>query len=183
MDGSGLTFQSQITWSGNSLQTTFLDSHRLQTTITQQTFDSFGVLEKPQPRSSMSKESCTSRFCPNKAKTNIRLDVVANPGPPALTRIALGWTGIGVQVLFEIDLDLLPVRMSPIEWNRRFPAYRSKSLCRRWALGPRRYPGMPSPSDAASQRAAPEESVRLHAREISHPVQRRQPARLTVRQG
>jgi len=42
VDGSGFTSQSQIMWNGNSLQTTFLDSHRLETTITQQTFDSFG---------------------------------------------------------------------------------------------------------------------------------------------
>ncbi len=42
VDGSGFTPQSQIMWNGVSLQTTFLDSHRLQTTITQQTFESFG---------------------------------------------------------------------------------------------------------------------------------------------
>jgi hypothetical protein len=41
-DGSGFTPQSQITWNGNALQTTFMDSHHLQTTVTQQTFDSFG---------------------------------------------------------------------------------------------------------------------------------------------
>jgi hypothetical protein len=42
VDGSGFTSQSQILWNGSALQTTFLDSHRLQTMITQQTFDSFG---------------------------------------------------------------------------------------------------------------------------------------------
>jgi hypothetical protein len=42
VDGSGFTPQSQIMWNGNSLQTTFLDSHRLQTTITQQSLDAFG---------------------------------------------------------------------------------------------------------------------------------------------
>ena len=41
-DGSGFTPQSQIMWNGNALQTTFIDSHHLQTTITRQTFDSFG---------------------------------------------------------------------------------------------------------------------------------------------
>jgi len=41
-DGSGFTHQSQIMWNGNALQTTFLDSHHLQTTVTQQTFHSFG---------------------------------------------------------------------------------------------------------------------------------------------
>lgn len=29
-------------WNGNALQTTFLDSHHLQTTVTQQAFHSFG---------------------------------------------------------------------------------------------------------------------------------------------
>lgn len=41
-DGRGFTAQSQITWNGNALQTTFMDSHHVQTTVTQQTFDSFG---------------------------------------------------------------------------------------------------------------------------------------------
>jgi ABC-type iron transport system FetAB ATPase subunit len=42
VDGSGFIPQSQIMWNGNPLQTTFMDSHHLQTTVTQQTFDSFG---------------------------------------------------------------------------------------------------------------------------------------------
>lgn len=41
-DGSGFIPQSQIMWNGNALQTTFMDSHHLQTTVTQQTFESFG---------------------------------------------------------------------------------------------------------------------------------------------
>jgi hypothetical protein len=41
-DGSGFSPQSQIMWNGNPFQTTFMDSHHLQTTVTQQTFDSFG---------------------------------------------------------------------------------------------------------------------------------------------
>lgn len=41
VDGSGFTSQSQILWNGNALQTMFVDSHHLQTTVTQQTF-SFG---------------------------------------------------------------------------------------------------------------------------------------------
>jgi hypothetical protein len=40
--GSGFTPQSQIMWNGSTLETTFLDSRHLQTTITQETFDSFG---------------------------------------------------------------------------------------------------------------------------------------------
>ena len=42
VEGSGFTPQSQILWNGNALQTTSVDSHHLQTTITEQTFDSFG---------------------------------------------------------------------------------------------------------------------------------------------
>jgi hypothetical protein len=42
VEGSGFTPQSQITWNGSTLQTTFTDSRHLQTTITQQTFDFFG---------------------------------------------------------------------------------------------------------------------------------------------
>jgi hypothetical protein len=42
VEGSGFTPQSQIMWNGSTLETTFLDSHHLQTTITQETFDDFG---------------------------------------------------------------------------------------------------------------------------------------------
>lgn len=42
VEGSGFTPQSQIMWNGNALQTTFMDSHHLQITVTQQTFGSFG---------------------------------------------------------------------------------------------------------------------------------------------
>ena len=42
VEGNGFTPQSQILWNGNALPTTLMDSHHLQTTITQQTFDSFG---------------------------------------------------------------------------------------------------------------------------------------------
>jgi hypothetical protein len=42
VEGSGFTPQSQILWNGSSVQTTFVDSHHLQTTITQQIFDAFG---------------------------------------------------------------------------------------------------------------------------------------------
>ena len=40
--GSGFTPHSQIRWNGNTMQTTFMDSQYLQTTINQQTFESFG---------------------------------------------------------------------------------------------------------------------------------------------
>lgn len=42
VDGSGFTPQSQIMWNSNALPTTSMDSHHLQTTITQETFKSFG---------------------------------------------------------------------------------------------------------------------------------------------
>jgi hypothetical protein len=42
VEGSGFTPQSQIMWNGSALQTTFMDAQHVQTTITQQTFDSFG---------------------------------------------------------------------------------------------------------------------------------------------
>ena len=42
VNGSDFTSQSQILWNGNALPTTFMDSRHLQTTITQQTFASFG---------------------------------------------------------------------------------------------------------------------------------------------
>lgn len=40
--GDGFFPQSQIMWNGNALQTTFMDSQHLQTTITQQIFETFG---------------------------------------------------------------------------------------------------------------------------------------------
>jgi hypothetical protein len=42
VNGSNFVPQSQIMWNGNALQTTFTDSSHIQTTITQQTFNSFG---------------------------------------------------------------------------------------------------------------------------------------------
>ena len=40
--GTGFTPQSLIMWNGSTLETTFLDSHHLQATITRETFESFG---------------------------------------------------------------------------------------------------------------------------------------------
>lgn len=42
VNGNSFVRQSQILWNANPLQTTFVDSHHLQATITQQTFNSFG---------------------------------------------------------------------------------------------------------------------------------------------
>jgi len=42
VEGSGFTPQSRIMWNGSTLETTFLDSHHLQSAITPETFDDFG---------------------------------------------------------------------------------------------------------------------------------------------
>ena len=42
VNGNSFVRQSEILWNANPLQTTFVDSHHLQATITQQTFNSFG---------------------------------------------------------------------------------------------------------------------------------------------
>jgi hypothetical protein len=42
VEGRSFTRQSQIMWNSNPLQTTFMDRHHLQTTISQQIFESFG---------------------------------------------------------------------------------------------------------------------------------------------
>jgi len=42
VEGSGFTPRSQILWNGSTLETTFLDSRHLQTTITQEIIDDFG---------------------------------------------------------------------------------------------------------------------------------------------
>jgi hypothetical protein len=42
VNGSGFVPQSQIIWNGSALQTTFMNPRHLQTTITQETLDSFG---------------------------------------------------------------------------------------------------------------------------------------------
>lgn len=42
VEGTGFVPQSEIQWNKNPLPTTFIDSRHLQSTVTQQTFDSFG---------------------------------------------------------------------------------------------------------------------------------------------
>jgi|SRR5579885_1657206 len=42
VEGSGFVSRSEILWNGNPLPTTFVDSHQLRSTITRQTFQSFG---------------------------------------------------------------------------------------------------------------------------------------------
>ena len=43
VNGSNFVPQSQVLWNGTALATTFVDAHHLQVTITQSTFESFGV--------------------------------------------------------------------------------------------------------------------------------------------
>jgi hypothetical protein len=64
VDGSGFTAQSQIMWNGNALQTTFADSRQLQTTITQQTFDSFGGSSGSMVQISVKSQSAADLECP-----------------------------------------------------------------------------------------------------------------------
>jgi len=42
VEGSGFVPQSEVLWDKNPMPTAFVDSSHLQTTVTQQTFDSFG---------------------------------------------------------------------------------------------------------------------------------------------
>jgi len=42
VEGSGFVPQSEVLWNQNPLPTTFIDSRHLQTTVTQETFDSYG---------------------------------------------------------------------------------------------------------------------------------------------
>src|SRR5262249_1356562 len=42
VEGSGFTAASQIMWNSHALPTTLMDSHHLETTITQQTLSAFG---------------------------------------------------------------------------------------------------------------------------------------------
>ncbi len=42
VNGNNFVPQSQILWNGSALQTTFIDSHELQATITNETFQQFG---------------------------------------------------------------------------------------------------------------------------------------------
>ena len=62
--GSGFTPHSQIRWNGNTMQTTFMDSQHLQTTITQQTFESFGGSAGSVQISVSSQGSAADSGCP-----------------------------------------------------------------------------------------------------------------------
>jgi hypothetical protein len=62
--GSGFVSGSQIMWNENPLQTTFVDSRHLQTTITQQTFDSFGGSAGSTVQISVKSQSAAELGCP-----------------------------------------------------------------------------------------------------------------------
>ena len=65
VNGSDFIPQSQIMWNGNALRTTFMGSRQLQTTITQQTFDSFGGGSSVQITVSSQGSSGSVVGCPN----------------------------------------------------------------------------------------------------------------------
>lgn len=66
VNGTDLVPQSQILWNGNALPTTFVDSHQLQASITQQTFESFGgSVGTSVPISVISHASTSVVGCPN----------------------------------------------------------------------------------------------------------------------
>jgi hypothetical protein len=66
VNGTGFTSQSQIMWNGTALPTTFTDSHHLQSTITQQTLDSFGAFPGSTAQISVNSPASTPVMgCPN----------------------------------------------------------------------------------------------------------------------
>jgi hypothetical protein len=66
VNGSNFAPQSEMLWNGTALPTTFVDSHHLQVTITQQTFESFGVSAGSSVQISiMSPQSATVVGCPS----------------------------------------------------------------------------------------------------------------------
>ena len=77
VEGSGFTRQSQIMWNGSSLQTSFVDSHRLQTMINQQTFESFGGSAGSSVEISVrSQESVSGLGCPIGGSSAVLLLVI-----------------------------------------------------------------------------------------------------------
>ena len=76
--GSGFTPHSQIRWNGNTMETTFMDSQHLQTTITQQTFESFGGSAGSSVQISVSSQgSAADSGCPM-AENSAALALVIN---------------------------------------------------------------------------------------------------------
>ena len=78
VSGSGFASQSQIMWNGSALPTTFMDSRHIQTTITQQTFDSLGGSAGSTVQISVrSQASVAVSGCPN-GGNSATLDLVIN---------------------------------------------------------------------------------------------------------
>ena len=78
VNGSAFVPQSQIIWNGSALPTTFTDSRHLQTTITQQTFDSLGGSAGNSVQISVrSQASVAVSGCPN-GGNSATLDLVIN---------------------------------------------------------------------------------------------------------
>ena len=66
VNGSGFASPSQILWNGSALQTTFVDSHHLQTAITRHTFESFGGSAGSDVQISVQSQGSTPILgCPN----------------------------------------------------------------------------------------------------------------------
>ena len=66
VNGSGFTPQSRIMWNGNALETTFKDSHHIEATITQQSFESLGGSAGSSVQISVSSQpSAADLGCPN----------------------------------------------------------------------------------------------------------------------
>ncbi len=77
VNGSGFTPQSQIMWNSNALPTMLIDSHHLQTSITQQAFQSLGdSAESSVQISVMSKGNLDDTGCPIDGNSNALLLVI-----------------------------------------------------------------------------------------------------------
>ena len=78
VNGSNFVPQSQVLWNGTALATTFVDSHHLQVTITQTTFDSFDASAGSKVLiSAMSPAPAHVVECPN-AGSSVGLVLVIN---------------------------------------------------------------------------------------------------------
>jgi IPT/TIG domain len=74
VNGSHFVSQSQILWNGNPVQTTYLNSHQLRMTITQETFDAFGGSPRSTvPVAVISPSSKTVVGCPDGGTSGIIL--------------------------------------------------------------------------------------------------------------
>ncbi len=77
VEGIGFTPESQIMWNSNALPTTLMDSHHLQSTITQQTFKFFGGSPGSSVQiSARSQGKSIDTGCPNDGTSNVLLLVI-----------------------------------------------------------------------------------------------------------